>query len=264
MTRAITKPKAQADDATTTLGAIVRRLRARVAADERFWHILPVVKAAENALAAGKLDDVASFVIEIEAAIDANPRPRAWNILRVAPHMERRVRDTLAEAGLQVYVPIEKRWPRGFHRMTRAEKMRARPLTRPLIPGLIFALLPDDESLDIARANKAAKLMNDGEGPVKVRALEVGSLILFEAFHAFDETWTPPGVRRGKRRGKGAVSRWKSGQRVKVTEGPFAGFLGTIMRADRADRIEVLVSIFGRTSPAEMDEDWVEEAAEAA
>lgn len=250
---------ASVNPALDTLAGIVRRLRAKVAADERYWHALPLVKAAENALAGGKADEVASYVIEIERAMEASPRPRAWNILRVAPHLERRVRDTLAEAGLQVYVPIETRWPRGYQRMTKAEKMRARPITRPLIPGLVFALLPDDESLDIARSNKAAKLLKDGEGLVKVRALDIGAMVLFEACHAFDETWAPPRPRRGKR-AKAPNSRWKGGERVKITEGLFAGFFGEVLRANREDRIEVLVTLFGRATPAEVEEGWVQDA----
>jgi transcription antitermination factor NusG len=49
------------------------------------------------------------------------------------------------------------------------------------------------------------------------------------------------------------------GQRVPIQEGPFAGFFGEIVKADRADRIEVMVEIFGRASPVELDEEMLGE-----
>lgn len=180
------------------------------------------------------------------------PKPRPWTILQTAPRMERKVEETLRDAGLMVYVPIEKYRP--------ANSWRAR--LRPLIPGYIFADLSTDEELDLARANVNVRLMvRDGQ-PVKLPAILVGSMILAEACGAFDRTLKRKETRRNRRRGrKGGepyVSRWKSGERVKINEGPFAGFFGDIVRADRPDRIEVLVSIFGRSTPLELDEDWIE------
>lgn len=186
---------------------------------------------------------------------------RPWLILCVSPLMERKVEETLRDVGLSVYVPIEKFRPKTAN-VAKASKPW-RPRTRPLIPGYIFADLADDRALDIARANHAVRriLCNNGE-PVKVPSIAIGSMVLFEAAGAFDRTVRQSGARKGRRRGPRGSSapegRWKSGQRVKIAEGPFAGFLAEIVRADREDRVEVLVSIFGRMTPTTLGEAEIE------
>lgn len=184
-------------------------------------------------------------------------RPPDWNLLRVSPHMERRVCEALEKPlhafGASVYVPIE------TYRPQRATKNR----TRPLIPGYIFANLPNDEALDLARANHAVKqLMCTGGRPLRVRAIDIGSMILFEATGGFDLTWNQPWAKkRNTKRGRRPLRNWEHGQLVKVKEGPFAGFCGDIVRADRNDRIRVAVMVFGRVSDVELDEDAIECAA---
>jgi transcriptional antiterminator NusG len=45
-----------------------------------------------------------------------------------------------------------------------------------------------------------------------------------------------------------------AGEAVKITDGPFTDFLGTIHEVDEAKgKIKVLVSIFGRETPVELD-----------
>jgi hypothetical protein len=44
--------------------------------------------------------------------LDLAQRPRPWTILRVKPNMEGKVTDVLREAGLSVYHPRERYWPR--------------------------------------------------------------------------------------------------------------------------------------------------------
>src|SRR5258708_2789680 len=44
------------------------------------------------------------------------------------------------------------------------------------------------------------------------------------------------------------------GEAVKITDGPFADFLGTINEIDeKKGKLKVLVSIFGRETPVELD-----------
>jgi transcription antitermination factor NusG len=199
---------------------------------------------------------------ECLARLAACPNP--WSILLITPNMERRVAETLTEARLTVYVPIETYRPKPVN-VARAHRPW-RPRTRPLIPGYLFADLTDDRHLDIARANHAVRRIMCREGvPITIGAEDMRKIILDEAEGAFDFAKRASGASKGRHRGKrgkrgaGAEpSRWKSGHRVKVAEGPFAGFIGTIIKADRMDRIEVLVSIFGRQTPVEMDEGDIE------
>jgi transcription antitermination factor NusG len=187
----------------------------------------------------------------LERLLRREAAPPPWSILRVSPNMERKVRDALSDAGLTVYVPLEK------YRLPRARSWRSR--TRPLIPGYIFASLQDDEQLDLARSNHAVRdvMARDGK-PLGVPALSIAALILAEASGEFDQTWNAPAPLKDKRRGRRPSKAWQKGQRVKVTEGPFAGFPAEIMSADRADRIETLVMIFGRATPVTLDEDMLE------
>ncbi len=50
------------------------------------------------------------------------------------------------------------------------------------------------------------------------------------------------------------------GESVKVTEGPFAGFVGQIEAINEKGKIKVNVSIFGRPTPVELDFTQVEKA----
>jgi transcriptional antiterminator NusG len=44
------------------------------------------------------------------------------------------------------------------------------------------------------------------------------------------------------------------GEAVKIIDGPFADFLGTVETVDEArGKVKVLVSIFGRETPVELD-----------
>jgi len=49
-------------------------------------------------------------------------------------------------------------------------------------------------------------------------------------------------------------TKFSTGEAVKITDGPFADFLGTIHEMDEArGKVKVLVSIFGRETPVELD-----------
>jgi transcriptional antiterminator NusG len=49
-------------------------------------------------------------------------------------------------------------------------------------------------------------------------------------------------------------STFTSGEAVKIVEGPFADFLGTVDHIDETKgKLSVLVSIFGRETPVELD-----------
>ncbi len=55
-----------------------------------------------------------------------------------------------------------------------------------------------------------------------------------------------------------ATFSFKEGDSVKVTEGPFASFVGTVENVNEKGKIKVSVSIFGRPTPVELDFSQVE------
>jgi transcription antitermination factor NusG len=200
------------------------------------------------------------WVARLQRRLASAARPAPWSILQVDPCAERKVAAALGPkteetphgAGLTVYVPLEK------YRPKRTWKSR----TRPLIPGYILALLRTDEELDTARAHPAVRKIMCRDGvPLKVPAICIGSLILFEACGEFDQTWNSV-PERDKSRGRRPTRRaWEKGEVAKVVEGPFASFPAEIVNAERADRIEVMVMIFGRATPVQLDEEMLEAVA---
>jgi transcriptional antiterminator NusG len=53
---------------------------------------------------------------------------------------------------------------------------------------------------------------------------------------------------------------FNSGDSVKVTEGPFASFVGTVEAVNSNGKLKVNVSIFGRPTPVELEDTQVEKA----
>lgn len=179
---------------------------------------------------------------------------RPWSILRVKPGMEAKVTEVLRGAGLGVHHPRERYRP--------ARTWRSR--TRPLIPGYLFVDLPNDEAIDLARGNEAVievmcRTMADGRPkPVQVPALVVGAFVLAEWLGEFDTARTAPPPANRRRHRRPPSRKWEAGELVRIAEGPLEGRTGKILAAERADRMLVLIEIFGRMSEVTLDEEMIE------
>jgi len=57
-----------------------------------------------------------------------------------------------------------------------------------------------------------------------------------------------------------STASYSAGDSVKVIEGPFASFVGTVEAVAANGKLKVNVSIFGRPTPVELDDTQVEKA----
>ncbi|MDO8658476.1 MAG: transcription termination/antitermination protein NusG [Candidatus Levybacteria bacterium] len=108
-----------------------------------------------------------------------------------------------------------------------------------IFPGYILVkMILDDESWLLVRTTQGVTaFIGTGNKPTPISEKEV------EAIQKFMRTEEPL-----------YKSTFSVGEAVKIVDGPFADFLGTIDSIDEAKgKLKVLVSIFGRETPVELD-----------
>ncbi|MCL5114047.1 MAG: transcription termination/antitermination protein NusG [Patescibacteria group bacterium] len=108
-----------------------------------------------------------------------------------------------------------------------------------IFPGyLLVKMLLDDESWLLVRTTQGVtSFIGTGNKPTPISEKEVEAI---QRFMTMEEPLY-----------KAAFSK---GEAVKIVDGPFSDFLGTIDEIDETKgRLKVLVSIFGRETPVELD-----------
>jgi transcriptional antiterminator NusG len=108
-----------------------------------------------------------------------------------------------------------------------------------IFPGylLVKMLLDDDSWLVVRTTAGVTGFVGIGNKPTPLSAPEVDAIMQFAAL----------GAPKYK-------ANFSVGEAVKITDGPFADFLGSIESIDEASgKLKVLVSIFGRETPVELD-----------
>lgn len=108
-----------------------------------------------------------------------------------------------------------------------------------VFPGyLLIRMILDDNSWLVVRTTEGVTgFVGAGLKPTAISQKEVEAIMRF--------------VRQEQPKFK---TRFSVGEAVKITEGPFADFLGTIDKIDdERGKVRVLVSIFGRETPLELD-----------
>src|SRR3989337_2900394 len=108
-----------------------------------------------------------------------------------------------------------------------------------IFPGylLVKIILDDPTWLAVRTTPGITGFVGAGNNPTPLSEKEVENIQKFVA--------TP--AKRFK-------TRFSTGEAVKITDGPFSDFLGTISEIDEEKgKVKVLVSIFGRETPVELD-----------
>lgn len=172
-----------------------------------------------------------------------------WYVVHAYSQYENSVKkamvERIARAGLQdkfgdILVPTEE--------VVEIKDGVKRTTERKFFPGYVLVKMDlTDDSWHLVKntAKVTGFLGGGGRGkPVPISEAEAGRIL--------------KQVQEGVERPKPAVS-FEIGEQVKVADGPFASFNGTVEDVDEERaRLKVAVSIFGRSTPVELDYAQVE------
>src|SRR6476646_10443416 len=174
-------------------------------------------------------------------------RPKRWYIVHAYSNFENKVADSIREQaklrGLaenidEVLVPKEK--------VTEARRGRKVETERKFFPGYVLVRmdLSDEIYHLIKNTPKLTGFLGSDKKPMPISDAEAQRIL--------------QQVQEGVDRPKPSIS-FEVGEQVRVSDGPFASFNGTVEEVDEGrSRVKVAVSIFGRATPVELEFTQVE------
>lgn len=113
--------------------------------------------------------------------------------------------------------------------------------TRKVFPGYVLIEMdPTEEMIHfVLEVPKVTGFLGNGISPIPMTPTEVNEL-----FHRIEEGTAMPS----------STEQYFEGDTIRITDGPFQGFAGSISGVDSEHgKVKVLVSIFGRQTPVELD-----------
>ena len=204
----------------------------------------PVVQPETEAPATAPQPEATS-VPQATPIVEAAPKPMAppnakWYVIhtysghenKVATNLKQRI-DTmkLADKIFDIVVPT---------RNTVVVKHgKKEEIKEKIFPGYILVkmVLDDISWLAVRTTQGVTAFVGAGDKPTPISETEVAAIMKFMSLEA-------PKYK----------TKFTVGEAVKITDGPFADFLGSIDSIDEEKgKIKVLVSIFGRETPVELD-----------
>jgi transcriptional antiterminator NusG len=174
-------------------------------------------------------------------------RPKRWYIVHAYSNFENKVAESIREQAKQrglaehfdeVLVPKET-----VVEMRRGRKVNAE---RKFFPGYVLVKmdLTDEVYHLIKNTPKVTGFLGADNKPMPISESEALRIL--------------QQVQEGVERPKPSIS-FEIGENVRVSDGPFASFNGTVEEVDEArSRVKVAVSIFGRATPVELEFGQVE------
>jgi transcriptional antiterminator NusG len=167
---------------------------------------------------------------------------KRWYIVHAYSNFEKKVADSIREQVKQrhldalfdeIMVPTEK--------VTEVRRGRKVDAERKFFPGYVLVKmdLTDEAYHLIKNTPKVTGFLGADNKPMPISESEAQRIM--------------SQVQEGIERPKPAVS-FEVGEQVRVSDGPFASFNGTVEEVDDSrSRIKVAVSIFGRATPVELE-----------
>ena len=151
---------------------------------------------------------------------------------RVRKNLEQRMKLMDSEGDIsQVVIPTEDE--------IEVRSGQRRTISKKILPGYVLVEMSmSDQSWNIVRNTPGVTgFVGSGNRPVPLKEDEIGQILKRMA----DET---PTVKVG----------FKAGQSVRVTDGPFTDFVGIVDEISTGKgKVKVLLSLFGRETPVELD-----------
>jgi transcriptional antiterminator NusG len=228
------------DDSTSTDEVVAEVAEETQGADQSQESVVTTQGEADQVDTAVPTEEISPEEQEkLEAQLKAHI---PWYVVHVYSGFEARVKLSLEErvrnASLQehfgrIIVPQEK-----VVELVRGEKKTS---TRKFFPGYILIQCElNDETWHLVKDTpKVTGFVGDSHNPVPLSPQEVQTL--FEQMEGVGQKARPK-------------VQFEDGDSVKVIDGPFADFNGTVdeVKADKG-KIRVLINIFGRNTPVELD-----------
>jgi len=152
---------------------------------------------------------------------------------KVKTNIERRSESMgLKDKVFQILVPTEKE--------SRVRAGKKSEIDRKVFPGYVFIeMILDDNTWYLVKSTTGVIGFVGDSKPTPVKNSEIMAIQT-----ALQESETRPIIR----------PKWDVGQAVRVNAGPFADFTGSIQEINAAkDKVKVLISIFGRDTPVELE-----------
>lgn len=169
------------------------------------------------------------------------PKRARWIAVHTGPRMEATANFHLYQAGFWTFFPQE------LKRVCHARKEE--DVLRPYLPRYVFVhlqLRQDWNAINVLPG--VSTVIFGAQGPLLIADRDMAILVaMADPDGLIHEPEKPPALR----------IMWEAGTPVRVCQGPFSSFPGTVEGLDNDGRVRVSVEIFGRPTPVSLATDWV-------
>jgi transcription termination/antitermination protein NusG len=193
------------------------------------------------------LSDAGADALQAEAPVEQEDDGRAWYVVHCYSGYENKVRHNLEQRidtmGMKdkifdVVVPTEEE--------IEVKEGKRRTVERRVFPGYILVnmIMAEDSWYVVRNTPGVTGFVGMGNAPTALRPEEVSQII-----------------KRMEAEAPRIKVTFKSGERVRIVDGPFNDFRGTVSEIDmERAKVRVMVNFFGRETPVELDFLQVEKA----